>query len=1192
MQNSVAKKIFAVGLAASTAFMALAPFAAQAAAHSAGTNVLSSDGTVWMITLDGMRRPYTSAGAFLSYGFNSFGTVVNANADDLALPAGSFIPPQDGKVICSDRGTDKGTCYLITGGMKAGFTSESVFTGLGYSFSRAQSGDVSFMNTSANIDNTTAAHRPGTLVHFSLNGNDTVFLVGATGLLGIPTFATFTGWGYAYTDVVVANAADQAMTQTGVMAPYSMGLLSPTALTNVPPTPGVVNGSVSASLSSDTPAAGTLVANSNASNPGQTGADLAHFNFSGSGTVTQVIVKRIGVSSDSSINNVYLYMGNNRITDAGSFSNGQVTFSNSNGLFTVSGSVTISVKVDVAPGASSGQTLGAQLSSYSVANGSPMTTSISGNLMTLAAISNLATVAVTFPTGSTLITSAGATGGAAGTINAGTMNTVLWSAPISVGQRAVMMKYIAFKQIGSVSQSAIQNLRLYVDGAAVGSASSITNIGGNTNVVAFDVSGSPVSLNTGNHTLELHGDIIGGTSYNYNFTVQTASDVVFYDPSYNVNVPFTYSGGANSIFQLSPGVTTVNSGTITVQSDPTFTPTQFVKNASQVTLGQWTIKAYGEDVKVQSLKVVLNYTGIPTNGIDGFNNLSIFVNGGQVGSSQSAIGSASSTTPSYTFGTTNLFTVPAGTTVTVAVKGDSVLTASSVVTAVRADLVTTASSLQGVTSFSLSPSSDITYTGRPLTVSTSAATLTSNSGFSNQTVSSNIIKQKIGSYVIQASNADGVRVTSLTVTFPGGSNNTINPTTTLANLYIVTPQGTATPVAPQASNNFSVNFTVGANQTATVDVFADVSNSTGKVMTALNGTGSGATSNQSVSLPSSGVTNGQVVTVGNGTPNAPTLQTSAAVSQFVISGTQNQPSATFNFVANGGGLTITELYFMVATSSGATSIPVTTVNVGAVGGSSAASAPVIYTGTTPNGATSTVTGLNIAVPTSFGGIDVPVTVNLANVGLNGIATNQIFTLKLTGYKYVSGGTTTTSYISPVSANNMDLVGGAPVTVTVTQSSQSTLIGGGSSNMVGKITITANSAGGNIVLSTLPLTFGSGGGAVVASGSDVTLYDELTGANVTSSTLGWGLNAGASSSTTVTLTNKNTITAGTSRTYAVYVPVSGTFGTAPAATISLQLGAATAFTFNDVNGGLNGIAASQGGVNFIVSYPTTSVAIHN
>ena len=180
MQNSVAKKIFAVGSAvAMTCGLWQLRLLAHAAVHAAGTNVSDSSGTVWMIMPDGTRRAYTSAGAFLSYGFNSWSQVVAASAEDLALPQGSFIPPQDGSIICSDRNDSfavKGTCYEISGGQKFGFTSAAVFTGLGFSFTNSSMADVSWMTAGTQLLNsTTAAHLPGTLV----NNNGTVQLMGS-----------------------------------------------------------------------------------------------------------------------------------------------------------------------------------------------------------------------------------------------------------------------------------------------------------------------------------------------------------------------------------------------------------------------------------------------------------------------------------------------------------------------------------------------------------------------------------------------------------------------------------------------------------------------------------------------------------------------------------------------------------------------------------------------------------------------------------------------------------------------------------------------------------------------------------------------------------------------------------------------------------------------------------------------------
>jgi hypothetical protein len=193
-----------------------------AAAHPAGTNI-SSNGTVYMVTDDSYIRPYTSAGAFLSYGFNSWTSVQPATPEDLALPQGKFIPPRDGKIICSDRGADKGTCYLMTNGMPAGFVSESVFNALGFSFKNDLTGDVSFLTHDTNISSPTEQHRPGVLI----NNNGTLSIVTINGLLSVPSTDVLTSWGYTASDAVPANTADGALSQVGVLSTRQGSQLSP-----------------------------------------------------------------------------------------------------------------------------------------------------------------------------------------------------------------------------------------------------------------------------------------------------------------------------------------------------------------------------------------------------------------------------------------------------------------------------------------------------------------------------------------------------------------------------------------------------------------------------------------------------------------------------------------------------------------------------------------------------------------------------------------------------------------------------------------------------------------------------------------------------------------------------------------------------------------------------------------------------
>lgn len=208
------------------------PFFANAATDAPGTNVLTN-GTIYMVTADGQLRPYTSAGAFLSYGFNSWSDVVQASSNDMALPVGSFIPPRDGSIICSNGGSDKGTCYLITNGQKAAFTSEAVFNASGFNFKYALYGDVSFLPATSSISNATQAHLPGTLI----NNNGTVEIVGTNGTIGVPSMNVLQSWGYSLIDVVQADTADQTFTQSAILTMHTPGQLAYSDTVNTPTAP-------------------------------------------------------------------------------------------------------------------------------------------------------------------------------------------------------------------------------------------------------------------------------------------------------------------------------------------------------------------------------------------------------------------------------------------------------------------------------------------------------------------------------------------------------------------------------------------------------------------------------------------------------------------------------------------------------------------------------------------------------------------------------------------------------------------------------------------------------------------------------------------------------------------------------------------------------------------------------------------
>ena len=180
------------------------PLASKAnAAQSPVGKMVSDNGTVYMI-LETVKRPFTSAGAFSSYVFNYWEDVSIASPEDIALTTGDFIPPRDGSVICSDRGTDKGTCYLITDGKKAGFESAEIFKQLGFAFDKALTGDVSFLTSTVNISSGTETHKVGTVII----KDGSYYLIGKNGLIAMPTTAILNSWGYKTTHAVKANAED------------------------------------------------------------------------------------------------------------------------------------------------------------------------------------------------------------------------------------------------------------------------------------------------------------------------------------------------------------------------------------------------------------------------------------------------------------------------------------------------------------------------------------------------------------------------------------------------------------------------------------------------------------------------------------------------------------------------------------------------------------------------------------------------------------------------------------------------------------------------------------------------------------------------------------------------------------------------------------------------------------------------
>ncbi len=952
------------------------------------------------------------------------------------------------------------------------------------------------------------------------------------------------------------------------LAAYTDGAALASSFNVVTPGVGpVISGSVTVSLAANTPASNTIIA-------GQAIADLGHFVFAGTGNVTTLKIKRIGVSQDATLNNVYLYDGNTKLTDAGTVSNSYVTFSNPNGIFTVSGSRTISVKADIladtASQTVSGQTVGVAINAASDVSGVNVTGSfpIVANIQSIASATNLAQANF-----SSSVT------GAASTINAGTINTTIWSDSVSISNKAVALNYVKLTQIGSVTSANINNFKLYVDGNQVGTASLSSD-----NTLAFDLSASPVNMNTGNRTIEVRADINSGASKTFSFSLQQASDVVLVDTNYGVAITPTRAG--SSFSAISTGTSTIagaSTGALTITTDPSYNATQIVKNSSNVTLGKWIVKAYGEDVKVMQLSSVANVAfgaGV-TSTSEFINNVAIYVDGVQVGSAQNANLSAlaglnSSSTSgtgsiTTTYGSGNLFTVAAGQTRTIEIRGDLQLNDSTRVSSVSANLLIPANEVQGVSSFQTWPASSVTYTAaNTLSVVGGQLTVGKTASFVNQTVAPNVAAQKIGSFTVQASNAEGVRISNVNVAI-ATAGNTVGGLSTnyLSDLYIATGSTLSSKVNPQASNNFSVDFTIPANGTQVVDIYSTIGNATGTVSTTVSFTGRTVSSQTTAN---GGPTVGQTITVGNGTLNTanfanPIVNTSMQA-VYAIGGSSASSFVVYNLKATNAPITVDEMTFGIALGGTATSgdVPVTSVGVN---------------GQTANviGSTVTVTGLNLTVPNTNSGLDVPVTATLNKVGLTGISSNDSAKLTLTSVKWHAGGTTATTGVTASSSNEIFIVNSKPVVTLNSVTDKLT----NNTTRVGQLTVAAD-ANGAITLEQVPLTFSTTTGITFGSNA-VVLKDGGSTINTTSGTIN-----GSTGAATVVITGGYKISAGQTKTFDIYVTPSGVTGTSGSASVSVALSSNAAnFLWDDTDGTSSGLGLH--GTN-IYNFPSNTVSVQN
>lgn len=926
------------------------------------------------------------------------------------------------------------------------------------------------------------------------------------------------------------------LVELGISAPTgnvfggTRGLLNQVCNGSVSTTPGnTVSGPVSAMLAASQPTG--MVINS------QSGARLADITLSGNGSVTAMQLQRIGASSDTDLVNVYLYDGNTRITDAASVSTGGfINFNLNSNPIMVNGSRTITVRADLSSSVS-GRSVGVKLNSMTAGGAVSTFTNVIGNMLQG---SSVTAATVNFSTVTVANTS----------VDAGTNAYNVWSGSATVNTRNVSLRAATFKFVGSAPVDAMQNINLFVDGTKI--AGPVMVNATNNNKVVFDLGSTPYNLTTGSHTIDVRADIVKGSNRTISMSVESVADLMFEDSNLTgVNVAATVNNATLTQSNSTYRTITVNKGSVTTNVDPSFNPTKVTGGATNVPVGQFTLKAYGEDVKVNTLQVTPSLTSAAPYA-NGLANVTLYVNGGQVGTTQNW------TSGNLSFGSNNLFTVPAGQTVTLTVKADIVNATSSAAYTAGTVAVTiggVANNAQGINSNELVDAANPSVAGNSLTVSTGAGTFASTAGFVATYTAPNVSGVKIGSYTLQAGAAEAIKVNSVgisPVVATMAQTNVSNLTLKTGSTVLGTPVGN--PAAGTSTFSFS-DIIVPANGTITFDVYADLGSATsGSVTTAATISYRGAVSNTTTTSQAGGV----AITAQSATLAASTLSAQSPVAQFVVGGS-TFGIATFTLKTTSAGMNanVRELRFSTTGTNAIESITVGGVTASVVNGSS------------------TVTGLNIAVSST--GTDVPVTVKLAgyqNTTSGGTLSTTVgnTSISLSYVEATSGSGTVISSPTIVSSNTMSHVASKP-TVSVGAGNTDSLVLG-AENKVGEFTVTAD-ANGKIAVATTSLSLSS-----VGITNPAYTAIRIADGNTTISTAVWD----TSSTTPVfTFTPSYEIGAGLSKTFSVYATVNGAAQASITPYVTSRLTSAASFTWKDVMGGSG---SNLTGTN-ILNFPTSS-----
>ncbi len=850
------KKVFTVGVVATTIFWSvglatLAPAVANAADVSCPT-LNSGD----MVKVSGKAAIYTvnnslqilyfpSGDEFKSWRptYGGYKTITQACFDSLSVPSTypGAVNYRPGSYVVKRPSSDQ--LYVVEpGNTLAKITEEAAKALYGATFKVMTVNDAfwpHYVNRAADV--TEAKVHPGMTVSnggktWYVNTNNTLSEVTAEGMTANAFQARFV---YPVADSAIAGLTADTNLTAEVKA-LTDKTQSGGVVENV--LPPVTGGALSVSLASDTPTAGTLAG-------GTAYNKMLKLNLTAGSDkdtkVTGITITRTGLIANTNISGVSVwdrmgYRHGDVMTSVNS--NNQVTIGfGSNPIVVARGTTeTLTVAFNLATAATSGTVGASVLSAADVLTDGTVSGSfpVVGNTMGLVdGSSSLSTYSVA------AVSPAGALVTTAGNVEIGQTKEIgKFKFTETSGINDIAINQVTFYLEGTLKDKDLQNFTLIApDNTVLGTTEWMSN-----RYVTINLTSPYIVPKSNNRTLTLQATVVDGSGNNFRAHIQNDYDVVVKDNSLGYGIiPANFTDQ-----KADDGYFVMKSGTLTLSKNSTSPSGNISAGSSNIVLAKFDIKAVGEDMEIRKIGVKIATTvaaGYPLSG-----NITL-----RVGNDVLVTFSGDYTAALYSTGSqrnlSQYLTIKSGETKTLEVVGN--INSNSTTDTYQVSIgnfyakrLSTLDYADGTI-----PSALYDTAANQLSVQSTNLTFNKDTSMGNKTIAKGSV-QTIGQYVIQAGNAEDVRMSNVSVKFGGTGSVSLQAANTFQNLELydgATLLGSTVSSVASSSNNFSFTLPVAKNQTKVLTLKALV----------LSGAGNGNVSTTIDSYTYTGVSTGNTQSV-------------------------------------------------------------------------------------------------------------------------------------------------------------------------------------------------------------------------------------------------------------------------------------------------------------------------------------------